>query len=457
VIREEVKLVLPFPHPGQLRAYELLRYNRFVVGRCGRRWGKTDFGAMVACKGAWNGELVGWFAPDYKRLSEAYEQIVHVLKPIILRSNKMEGIIRTEGGGQIEFWTLLDEQAGRSRKYHTVIIDEAAFTKPNMMAIWERSIEPTLLDYTGKCLVISNTNGVSEDNFLYQICEPDDKRPLGTPGKNFDFVEFHAPSKENPHVPKRKPGETDAMWRIRQEAEFERIRARCHPLVFQQEYLADFIDFSGISFFSKDKLLVNGEPVPYPNGCETVFAVIDTAVKEGQEHDGTAVSFWAKMPEWFHTYQLVCLDWDIISIDGALLETWIPGVYDRLEELSRDCRAMHGSIGVYIEDAQSGSILLQQCDLRGWPAAALPADLTSAGKDARAINASSPVYRGDVKFSAYAWEKTTIYRDISRNHMLSQISSFRVGDKLAAKRADDLLDTFTYAVAISCGGSEGIA
>jgi hypothetical protein len=297
VIREEVTLQLPDLHPGQLRAHEVFRNNRFVVGRCGRRWGKTDFGKTIACDGAAKGQIIGWFAPDSKRLSEAYAEIADTLRPITKRSSKMEGIIRTvKGDGHIDFWTLLDESAGRSRKYHKVIIDEAAFTKPNMMQIWERSIEPTLLDYTGKCLVISNTNGVSEDNFLHQICEPDDIRPPGAPGKNYGFVEFHAPSRENPHVPKRKPGETEAMWRIRQEAEFERIKARCHPLVFLQEYLAEFVNFSGISFFSRDKLLLDGAPVPYPNGCEYVFAVIDTAVKEGQEHDGTAVSFWSLMP-----------------------------------------------------------------------------------------------------------------------------------------------------------------
>jgi hypothetical protein len=152
---------------------------------------------MIACGAAARGEIVGWFAPDYKRLSEAYEQIARILEPITKRSNKMEGIIRTvHGDGHIEFWTLQDESAGRSRKYHKVIIDEAAFTKPNMMAIWERSIEPTLLDYTGKCLVISNTNGIAEDNFLYQICEPDEKRPPGIPGANHGFVEFHATSSQ---------------------------------------------------------------------------------------------------------------------------------------------------------------------------------------------------------------------------------------------------------------------
>ncbi len=456
--KADAVVTLPTLHASQLKAFRVYQKTQRIVIRCGRRWGKTDFDKIITCDAAIKGQLVGWFAPDYKRLSEAYNEIVTTLQPVKVSSSKMEGVIRVVGGGRVDFWTLLDESAGRSRKYHKVIIDEAAFTKPGiMMGIWEKAIEPTLLDYSGKCIVTSNTNGVAEDNFLYQICEPNDKRAPGEPGKRYGFVEYHATSYDNPLLPLRRPGETEKQWNERREAEFDRIKARNHPLVFQQEYLAEFVDFSGVSFFSREKLLFNGAPVPYPDGCEVVLAVIDTAVKEGKEHDATAVSYWAIMPNHFTDYRLVCLDWDLVSIDGALLEGWIPGVYERLEELARDCRAIHGSAGTFIEDAQSGSILLQQCALRNWVAEALPEELKAAGKDGRAINASSAVYRGDVKFSETAYYKTTVFKDVSRNHMLSQVSTFRVGDKDATKRADDLLDTFTYAIAITLGDMEGIA
>jgi hypothetical protein len=49
------------------------------------------------------------------------------------------------------------------------------------------------------------------------------------------------------------------------------------------------------------------------------------------------------------------------------------------------------------------------------------------------------------------------YKGATRNHLWSQVVGFRVGDKDAARRADDLLDTFTYAVAITLGGEGGIA
>jgi hypothetical protein len=66
-------------------------------------------------------------------------------------------------------------------------------------------------------------------------------------------------------------------------------------------------------------------------------------------------------------FPLMILDWDIVQIQGALLETWLPTIFERLEELSKICRARYGSIGALIEDKTSGTILLQQALRRQMP------------------------------------------------------------------------------------------
>jgi hypothetical protein len=98
--------------------------------------------------------------------------------------------------------------------------------------------------------------------------------------------------------------------------------------------------------------------------CDGVFAVIDTASKTGTEHDATAVTFFARNNAGGR-FPLMILDWDIAQIEGALLETWLPMVFDRLEELARLCQARHGSLGAFIEDKNTGTILLQQVLRRG--------------------------------------------------------------------------------------------
>lgn len=442
---------LPQPHADQIRAFEAP--GRFKAIRCGRRWGKTTFGEIIACDAAIGpdggvGENVGYFTPTYKLQTEVFNDIASLLRPAKLTSSKVDGVIRTVTGGRIDFWTLENEDAGRSRNYHKVIIDEAAFAKPNMMGIWERAIMPTLLDHQGVAYVLSNTNGKDPDNFFYQICtEP-----------KHGFTEFWAPTHNNPDMPRRRWRESEEEYQARRAAEFEDLKKKRHPLAYQQEYLAEFVSWLGIPIFAEESLLVDGQPVQFPEWCEQVGLVIDTAVKGGKEHDATAALWYAYTDPIRHPkYPLVVLDWGLVQIDGALLENLLPQWLAHGETLARECKALHGFTGGWIEDAAAGSILLQQAQSRGWPVEALPSVLTAAGKDARALNASGPVYRGEVKISDRAFHKTALFKDHERNHLWSQVTGFFVGDKAAAARADDLLDDFTYMVAVTLGDQEGIA
>jgi hypothetical protein len=448
-------ITLPTLHPDQLNIYRLHEDarggaweqnegGRFKAVRCGRRYGKTTFGVTWIADGAIKGEPCGWFAPDYKKIAEVYQDLYNVLKPVIVASSKVDGVIRTRTGGRVDFWTLNDENAGRSRMYRRVFIDESAFTAGNMMDIWSKSIKPTLLDLTGRCITASNTNGVDADNFLWQVCNQPEH----------GFIEYHAPSMSNPWVPRREPGESETDHAVRRLKEFEKIKAREHPLVWQQEYLADFVDWSGVAFFAMDSLLINGQPVEYPANCDSVFAVMDTATKTGTDNDGTAVTFFARTAHGVSA-PLVILDWDCVQIEGALLESWLPSVFTRLEDLARRCGARGGSLGAWIEDKASGEILLQQARRREMPVHMIDSRLTALGKEERALSVSGYVYTGKVKLSREAHDKVTLYKGVTRNHLVSQVTGFRIGDKKAATRADDLLDTFTYGTALALGNQEG--
>jgi hypothetical protein len=251
---------------------------------------------------------------------------------------------------------------------------------------------------------------------------------------------------------KRLHGESYSTWVERRKEVFADLKKSNDPLVYAQEHLAEFVDWFGVAFFSREKLLEQGHPVPYPTYCDAVFAVIDTASKTGSENDGTAVTFFA------HTARpgvpLMILDWDIAQIEGALLETWLPSVFRRLEELSRLCRARFGANGAWIEDQNSGTILLQQALNRGMRARAIESALTAMGKDERAISVSGYVHQGKVKYTDHAFNKTAIYKQQSRNHLVDQIERFRIGDR-NQKREDDLLDTFCYGIALALGNKEG--
>jgi hypothetical protein len=411
-------ITLPRLHDGQKAV--VAGEGRFRAVRCGRRFGKTLMASALICDGAASGESWGLFAPDYKILSETYREIHEILNPIIISSSKIDGVIRVLGGGRVDFWTLNNPRAGRSRKYHGVMIDEAAFADKDMESLWTKSIKPTLLDYGGIAWALSTPAGKDEDNWFYQICND----------KSLGFVEFHAPTENNPYLPRE---------------EVAKLKDENSPEVYRQEYLAEFVDWSGVAFFSIDALLVDGKPVPMPANCYVVFAVIDTAVKSGEEHDSTGVVYVAYNP--LIKPCTVILDYDILQIEGALQEVWLSTVYDRCEQLARQCGAIKGSYGAWIEDKATGSVLIQQAKAKGRPAFAVDSKLTAMGKDERAIAASPYVYAGDIKIADEAFNKVKVHKRISANHLIKQVTGFRIGDKGTGKL--DLLDCFTYSIIIT--------
>jgi hypothetical protein len=73
----------------------------------------------------------------------------------------------------------------------------------------------------------------------------------------------------------------------------------------------------------------------------------------------------------------------------------------------------------------------------------------SKGKDERAFISGGPASAGLCKISDHAYNKTQEWKGRTHNHLISQLTTFRIGDKDAARRADDLLDCATYSIALT--------
>jgi hypothetical protein len=188
------KLSLGTLHAGQVAAYWVLSKHRFKALRCGRRFGKTDFAKIWIAQGLVQGWECAWLAPQHMTWSEVYSDFAEMLRPILDTSSTGAAVMRLRTGGRLDFWSLENPIAGRSRRYHRVAIDEAAFAKDgdnkldgSMMATWEKSVKPTLYDYGGEALVCSNSAGKNPDNFFYNICTD----------PQYGFREFHATTLDN--------------------------------------------------------------------------------------------------------------------------------------------------------------------------------------------------------------------------------------------------------------------
>ncbi len=313
-----------------------------------------------------------------------------------------------------------------------VLIDEAAFTKsPEMLEeIWPKSIKPTLLTRRGRAWVFSTPNGNDDKNFFYAVCND----------KSLGFHEHHAPTSSNPYVPPD---------------ELKKEREANDPRVFQQEFLAEFVDWSKDALLDIDKWLEDGKPVVMPTTCDMIFAVMDTALKGGTENDGTGIVYFA-YEQTYTEPRLTIIDYDITQIKASLLPEFMPGVYDNLERLAKVCRPRLGSQGVFMEDAAMGAILNQKAETEGWQMQPIKSTLTGKGKDERGVLASGHHYLGKCKITREAHEKTVNFKQATANHLLKQVAGFHLADPKAHKRADDLFDCYTYGLIIAFGNYDAL-
>jgi hypothetical protein len=260
-------ILLPELHPGQLVVER--GWRRFNALACGRRWGKSKYLTRRMALRALRGESYGYFAPTYKILKEVFSEAGSRLSPVanVLRSEKRIEIPAT--GGLIEFWTLEDEDAGRSRKYHEVGIDEAGLVK-DLEGRWHNAIRPTLTDYQGEACLAGTPKG---RNFFHTAFA------LGQDPLNDDWSSWQMPTATNTKIPNL-------------EAELEAARSQMPERSFRQEYLAEFLDEAGGVFRGVREVVVQGATTrsgaaPYSIGVDlarvadyTVVTVVDSDAKQ---------------------------------------------------------------------------------------------------------------------------------------------------------------------------------
>src|SRR5512146_227485 len=186
----EIRLKLPRPHEGRTmggQARILRESRRQNVLDCGRRFGKTDLGQIVISDSILKGYPVGWMAPTYKILDEAWTEINRIYSPIITSSNRTEKKIGFLTGGTLEGWTLDKEGAARGRKYKRVIVDEASRVK-NLYDVYNYDIRPTLIDYQGDAFFLSTPKGLNDFWRMFELA-----------ADHPDWARWQMPTQENPY------------------------------------------------------------------------------------------------------------------------------------------------------------------------------------------------------------------------------------------------------------------
>jgi hypothetical protein len=305
------EIVLPKLHVNQKKV--LSESKRFNVLDCGRRWGKTVFAVNLISKTAIQGYPSGYFAPTYKLLEGTYRETIKALEPIVSRKHDNQ-FIELITGGIIEFWSLDNQNAGRSRKYKRAVVDEAAFVK-ELWDAWNNSIRPTLTDLIGDGWIMSTPRG---KNGFYKL------HLKGSSGEK-NWMSWQMPTHTNPYIDKN---------------ELEDAKRELPESAYNQEYLALFSDNAanpfGIDFIRKQVRPLSGNSV----ACFGVDLAksVDWTVVTGLDSNGQICYFDRWQADWGQTRQRII---QTIGSTPSLIDS--TGVGDPIvEDIQRECFGVEG-------------------------------------------------------------------------------------------------------------------
>jgi phage terminase large subunit-like protein len=232
------------------------------VAACGRRWGKTQGGALIATDTALRGGVVWWIGPTYRTAQFGWDALRHLawqLPGIGVRDSERKIIY--PGGGIAEVRSGDDPDNLRGAGLDLAVLDEAAFMKPD---VWAEAIRPALSDRRGRALFLSTPNG---RNWFWSLWM------YGQDAGYPDWQSWRFPTASNPFI---------------RADEIEAARELLPDRLFKQEYLADFLEDTGAVFrFVEDCATATPPASPveghaYIMGCDwgrendfTALAVLD--------------------------------------------------------------------------------------------------------------------------------------------------------------------------------------
>lgn len=208
-------------HPGQQEVHDSVA--RFRTAVCGRRWGKSLMAAHEALAEMIKPDSRGWVvAPTYdlayKVFRETYWTSKKKMPDWISRTSESRQFIEFKNGSFIEAKSADNPDSLVGEGLNFLIIDEAARIKES---VWTECLRPTLSDRKGWALFISTPRGRNWFNRAYAT---------GMDKLWPDFESWLFPSSSNPYLDPE---------------EIEQARMTLPERVFQQEYLAMFLDDAG--------------------------------------------------------------------------------------------------------------------------------------------------------------------------------------------------------------------
>jgi predicted phage terminase large subunit-like protein len=176
--------------------------SRFKVIAAGRRCGKSNFAIkqlLAHALEAPKGSAVLYVAPTLGQARQiCWDSLLEQGGDLIKNSNINNLDITLTTGVKIHVRSGENPDSLRGLKLYFVVVDEAAFIKPD---VWAKIIRPALSDLKGSAIFISTPDG---RNYFY------DMYMLGQSGEDPDWKSWHLTTLDNPTI---DPAEIEAARR----------------------------------------------------------------------------------------------------------------------------------------------------------------------------------------------------------------------------------------------------
>ncbi len=233
---------------------------KYHVACVGRQFGKSMMAMNLALYWMINDGPVKvlWVSPVYSQTSKVQKELMQAIgaSGLVKNCNYSENYIALKNGSEIIFRSAEKYDNIRGLTVDYGILDEAAFMKEDA---WKEAIRPVFMVRGKKVLFISTPKG---KNWFYELFQ------YGRSNYFSNYQAYTGSSYDTPYIDK---------------VEIEDAKKTLPPNVFEQEYLAKFIDSGGEVFSDLDKNQFT--QYPRPNG--KVYCGIDL----GKQEDFTVATF----------------------------------------------------------------------------------------------------------------------------------------------------------------------
>jgi len=233
---------------------------KYHVACVGRQFGKSLMGQNLALYWMINDGpcKVLWVSPVYSQTSKVQKELMQAIggSGIVQTCNYSDNYIKLKNGSEIIFRSAEKYDNIRGLTVDYGILDEAAFMKEDA---WREAIRPVFMVKGKKVLFISTPKG---KNWFYELA--------GLAKSNdYDNYKFYTGSSyDTPYIDR---------------SEIEDAKKTLPTNVFEQEYLAKFIDSGGEVFSNLAHIGLQA----YPSPQGKVFCGIDL----GKQEDFTVATF----------------------------------------------------------------------------------------------------------------------------------------------------------------------